>query len=552
MVAAQHAGVSEPSPQTTDSPDGGGKPQVPPPAAAPPAADTTPASSPPSGNAPSSETAGSAAPAGGETASALDGAKKRKRRRRKRKAADSPAGGEAAPPARAAGPREGKPRRRRRRDSGPSEHHAMTAIRSLSAMAEGLLQIEGIDFLSKPRFMDIEVRIPLDPGRDGAKAASEVMERILRRVKEVRDHDRALVPGSVYCYYAETAESHASRPKELREVFDGYSSTGRPEFTDFVTMAIERKQEGIDELLAGEDLVITHVSIGRALRTAQLAEFGKSSPIYRILGQVDAGLFPVMNSSKKAAFSFQLLRGTTLEGRPRLRIHPVGAADVMDLADPSVAQILSRFQRRLDQDSLRLAGKLANDEQLDEEEFVLPLLQELAKQLSGRARRKNRRTKHADQRTEEGQRPTTKAYDDAEAAHDDHLLWDDRENTAVIVGPRGRVHVFTPDAKHVTSLVMQGSNIQKRKQQHHWRPAEPEERGEFRIALRRRRGRGEDVVASDEVTAAPPAPAAEAPAPVTETPAPAAEPPAAEVPPAEAPAPEPPRTETPPPGESSS
>jgi hypothetical protein len=352
-------------------------------------------------------------------------------------------------------------------------------------MAEGLLEVEGVDFLSKPRFMDIELRIPLEPDKDGLKAAGLVIERILERVKEVRDHDRALVPGAVYCYFHETAQQEACRPTEVREVFDGYTSTGRPKFTDFVTMAIERKDEGIDELLAGEDAVITHVTMGRVLRTAQLAEFGKTSPVYRVLGQVDAGLFPLIHSPKKAAFSFQILRGTTLEGRPRLRVHPVGAADVLDLVDPSVAQILSRFQRRLDQEALRLAGKLANGGELDEEEFVLPQLQELAKQLAGRARRQNRRTKHANQRSEEGQRPTAKAYDDAAAVADDHLLWDDRENTAIVLGPRGRVHVFTPAARHVTSLVMAGPSIQKRRQSAQWRLAEPGERGEFRMALRR-------------------------------------------------------------------
>ena len=391
-----------------------------------------------------------------------------------------------------------KKRRRGRRQSGQGQrprskkaggkHHATTAVRALSQMAQGLLEVEGVDFLSRPRFMDIEVRVPLDPGRDAGQAAGQVIERILRRVKEVRDHDRALSPGAVYSYYTETAEADACRPKEMREVFDGYSSTGRPNFTDFVTMAIERKSEGIDKLLAGEDIVITHVAMGRVLRTAQLAEFGKASPVYRILGQVDAGLFPLVNCNEKAAFSFQLLRGTTLEGRPRLRVHPVGAADLLDIADPSVPAILSKFQRRLDEESLRLAGALSNAGEgapLDEEEFVLPLMQDLAKQIAGRARRKSRRTRHADERSQDGQRPTAKAFEDARAASDDHLLWDDRENTVVVVGPRGRVHVFTSSAKHVTSLMMQGAAISRRRQQRQWRPAEPDERGEFRLALKR-------------------------------------------------------------------
>ena len=534
---AEHAEVSEQSPETTQPPASEGP--SPAPAPAPPSVEqkveqkVEPAAPPPSEAAP-------AEPAGGESAATEPGVSdapasgeqagvKKKRRRRRRKKSDTPEG-----QPRPSKPREAGANRARsgnkRRGSGdrPQQHHALTAIRSLSSMAEGLLQVEGIDVLSRPRFMDIEVRIPLDR-RDASKSASQVLERILQRVKEVRDNDRALVPGSVYSYFSESAQGEECRPKELREVFDGYTSTGRPNFTDFVTMAIERKQDGIDELLGGEDHVLTHVTMGRVLRTAQLAEFGKSSPVFQILGQVDAGLYSVMNSSTKAAFSFQLLRGATLEGLPRLRVHAVGAADLMDLADPSIANTLSRFQRRLDQEALRLAGKLAQTEEVDEEEFVLPMLQDLAKQLAGQARRKSRRTKHAEERSEDRERPTDKAFGDARSASDDHLLWDDRENTAVVLGPRGRVHVFTPEAKHVTSLVMQGSAINKRRQQRQWRDAEPEERGEFRMAVRKMVGSAEAQAA---VEAAPqPEPAAQpTPAPVEQ---PEAQPPTPATPPPE-------------------
>ena len=170
-------------------------------------------------------------------------------------------------------------------------------------MARDLLEIEGVDFLSRPRFMDVQVQIPLDAKRDGKRAASAMIEQLLRRVQEVREHDRALQPGAVYCYFDESAQSEWSRPSEPRQVFDGYTSTGRPQFTDFVTMAIERKDPGIDALVDGQDVIVTHVSLGRVLRTQQLVEFGKKSPVFKILGQVDAGLYPVINAPHKAALS---------------------------------------------------------------------------------------------------------------------------------------------------------------------------------------------------------------------------------------------------------
>ena len=373
-------------------------------------------------------------------------------------------------------------------------------------MAHELLDAEGVSFLARPRYMDVQVRIPLDARQEGARAAAYAMQQVVQRVQEVRAHDRALVEGAVYCYFSESADGEGSRPEEPRQVFDGYSSTGRPVFSDFVTMAIDRKSPGLDAMLAGEDVILTHVQMGRVLRTAQLAEFGKASPVYRILGQVDAGLFKVRGAETKAAFSFQVLRGQTLEGKPLLRVNPVGKHKVIDLEDPSVARILRRFQLHLEDEALRLAGLEANananasadaQEAPNAEEFVKPLLQELARKLESRARSRGRRTEHADQRVEKSQRPTTKAYDDADRARDDALVWDDEEQTMVVLGPRQRVHVFSGDARHVTSVMMNRGSIEQRRRSHRWRRAEPEERGEFRMHLRAQIKDGTATVAEE-------------------------------------------------------
>ena len=68
----------------------------------------------------------------------------------------------------------------------------------------------------------------------------------------------------------------------------------------------------------------------------------------------------------------------------------------------------------------------------------------------------------------------------------------------VVLGPRGRIHVFSPDARHVTSVMMQGSAVFRRRQQHRWRPAEPGERGEFRIRLKQRLQSGDTPVQEDQ------------------------------------------------------
>jgi hypothetical protein len=385
-----------------------------------------------------------------------------------------------------------------RRRGGDSQHSATVAVRALAEMARALLHIEGVDSLAMPRYLDLQLRVPLDGGNDVRHAAGTAVEQILERVREVREHEQAMRPGAVYSYFSDSSHEEGCRPIEPRHVFDGYSSTGKPKFADFVTVAIERKDPEIERMLSGEEIVLTHVTMGRVLRTQQLAEFGGNSPVFKILGQVNAGLFRVLGDAGRCAFSFQLLRGKTLEGRVRLRLHPVGAVDPMDLADPALLQILSRFQRKLDTEALRLEGRLKAGE-VDEEEFVLPLLQEFAKQLQSRTRNTGRRTQHGTERSEEGLRPTAKAYPDAGEANDASILWDIDQSTVVVLGPKGRVHVFSPQAKHVTSVSMQRPAIERRRQQGRWRLAEPEERGEFRIQIKMLIASGKDDPASDAV-----------------------------------------------------
>src|SRR5690606_7947678 len=168
----------------------------------------------------------------------------------------------------------------RRRGPKDSQHSATMAVRALADMAQALLRVEGVDPLAMPRYLDLNLRVPLDGGNDVRHAAGTAVEQILKRVREVREHEKALRPGAVYSYFADSSHAEGCRPREPRHVFDGYSSTGKPNFADFVTLAIERKDANIERMLAGEEIVLTHVSMGRVLRTQQLAEFGGNSPVF--------------------------------------------------------------------------------------------------------------------------------------------------------------------------------------------------------------------------------------------------------------------------------
>ena len=110
--------------------------------------------------------------------------KRRRRRKRKPKAEPGTSTGESAPTPRKAGPK-------RRAVEARPKHSAMSAVRALSEMAQNLLDVEGVDPLARPRYMDVQLRVPLDR-RDAGKSAAAVVEQILHRVREVHDHEKAL------------------------------------------------------------------------------------------------------------------------------------------------------------------------------------------------------------------------------------------------------------------------------------------------------------------------------------------------------------------------
>ena len=68
--------------------------------------------------------------------------------------------------------------------------------------------------------LDLNLRVPLDTGNDVRHAAGTAVEQILKRVREVREHEKALRPGAVYSYFADSAHAEGCRPTEPRQVFE--------------------------------------------------------------------------------------------------------------------------------------------------------------------------------------------------------------------------------------------------------------------------------------------------------------------------------------------
>ena len=122
------------------------------------------------------------------------------------------------------------------------------------------------------------------------------------------------------------------------------------------------------------------------------------------------------------------------------------------------------------------------------------MLTSIARRLEQERRSRARRTSHAEQRHAGGDRPTRMAIEDLARAGDGAILVDERRRTTIVLGRRGRAHVWNAAGKLVTSIRYSPESIERKRKQGIWRPA----RGEEILGLRKITGAGAPSVEANE------------------------------------------------------
>ncbi|MBK9387403.1 MAG: hypothetical protein IPN34_21525 [Planctomycetes bacterium] len=117
----------------------------------------------------------------------------------------------------------------------------------------------------------------------------------------------AFVPGHVYCFWCNASECAHSRPARTTEVFDGYAPTGRPRWIELSDLCLQMQDIRFERILSRNDGVVTFYESGDRLKTAQIDEFGRNSPIYDIVAQIVAGYLHGTEDDGDLAASFQVV-----------------------------------------------------------------------------------------------------------------------------------------------------------------------------------------------------------------------------------------------------
>ncbi len=337
--------------------------------------------------------------------------------------------------------------------------------------------------------IDLHLSLPTAP-RDGqiARAGQDAAESIHQAVQALLHHSAVFQPGRVLCLRCQTASCEHAVPTDSRQVFAGWGKTGLPRFVDFGQWLLARRDPRVDLLYRDSPPLLTVVVPEAELAGDLIPVFSQREDAYRIHAQVAAGWYQTPDPSgpsgarRPLAVSLQVISTRALGSRRRFGLNVVGIGP----GGEPLENLYDKIGEIPWGDAVRWAqGVLLGIEgQLDKaprtprevvDKRIDGLVQAVARRLEKGWRGKERRTRHGQQRHSEGDRPTRMALADFARATPENLLFDTRRETLVVVGDRGRAHVFSLAGKLVTSVRYNPAIIEKRRQNGLWRPAAAEE-----------------------------------------------------------------------------
>lgn len=351
--------------------------------------------------------------------------------------------------------------------------------------------------------LELTLPIPLGPG-DGAldDAVREAEEDLAAEIEALFLQRATFLPGRLFCLRCGSAECEHSAPTDARHVFVGYGPSGLPQFADFAQWLLERQHDRLDRIYQRPPGLVTEIVSGQELSQDLLEVFHDSERDFRVHGQLVAGWFQVPRANggpALLALSFQVLsttdrrrkrkksggrrsmRRSSPKPRRRLTLSVVGRGPDGEplqelytrLGQLPWQSVVAWGQQVLETIENGQGQKKATPELMSKR--IEGMLQSMARRLEQGRRSRDRRTDHAEKRHHEGDRPTRMAHADLSRAADDQFYFDRRRKTLIVLGERGRAHVFNPKGKLVTSIRYSPDSIGRKVGKEIWRPATGEE-----------------------------------------------------------------------------
>jgi hypothetical protein len=371
---------------------------------------------------------------------------------------------------------------------------AIAAVRrALATLAQAARALATQAGAPPPDRLTFELAVAVTP--PGNAAAEAFLQAARDAAEGARPPDTIWRDGAVYCFQCGAPDCRHAEASSVDAVFAGYAPTGKPEWRGFVETCVAQRLSGVERLFDRPPGVVAYVQ-REALTAELLPGFGRDSVTYTVLGQAVVGLLPPSwagDAGERAALSVLVVQvhrpGEPLSLRVNLLGLPSEAVLVAaaDSAPRGPAERLRRLLSRLRAQLESLARRAGHEADRGAVFDVAPAVGSLLGHLRGDLVRvfepDERRTRHAEDRHQGGERPTDTVWRDARHAGDERLFWDAHRETVVVAGPRGRAHVFTAAALHVTSLRLEPGELERKLAQGRWRALPPERLAPFRTAM---------------------------------------------------------------------
>lgn len=376
------------------------------------------------------------------------------------------------------------------------DERILRAVELLAEVAHDRLRLhpQGHMVSGDRETLELPVPLPLSADRDSdraavERAAHELQAAIGAGIEGLLHHRSAFRPGRVYCLRCESGEcEHAALPSP-RATFAGYGPSGVPRFVDFPQWLVERRDPRAGDLYRRGHRVVAVAVDEDELLSQLLAVYRDRTAGYRLHGQVSAGFYRVTDQrghEVPIAATFQVVSSRPEGNRRRyslnvLALGPEGEPPehLFDRLGESpwgaevrwAASVLTSIERSVAKKGRR-KKKGVEDKA---ERRIEGLLKGLARRLEKGERSRERRTRHASKRHDQGNRPTRMALADLARAKDEDVLLDARRRTFVVLGDRGRAHVFNRQGKLVTSIRYSTDAIERRREKGRWKPLPKDE-----------------------------------------------------------------------------
>ncbi len=312
-------------------------------------------------------------------------------------------------------------------------------------------------------------------------------ETIIEQARISASETATIQNGRVFCYHCKSCTCEHAEPPDAGQVFMGYGNNGRPIWLEFFNALNSLEDDRLDQLFEDRAKPVARLMGRKRLIANQFVGGGRNSMTYRIIAQVIAGYFRIQG--QRCAVTFQVVENTKRE----LHLQFIAPDLVREVfADPpgkshssfyriyDATQELRHKLRELGPEWRNCEGNAARKKTQDK---VFSQLRHLMHIIERKGRQAHRRTKHAQQRSNDN-RPVHKAIDDVNAAPREDFYVDRARQSIIVVGKKGRAHVFSQEGRHITTLNLPADKLERRVQRNRYAPMPAEDIDSFRAAVR--------------------------------------------------------------------